>query len=71
MMKLKINKTSIKEPRIKIKYQINLDWSWSTNNQKSQAIIFKKRKKKKNKGSYATNRTINANRGHSTGKMTR
>jgi hypothetical protein len=47
MMKLKINKTSIKEPRIKIKYQINLDWSWNTNNQKSQAIIFKKRKKKR------------------------
>jgi len=44
-MKLKINKTSIKESITKK----NKDWSWNTNNNESQTVIFGKKREKKRK----------------------
>jgi hypothetical protein len=41
MIKLKINKNSIKWSRIKKK-----DWSWNTNNKEGQTIIFERKEKK-------------------------
>jgi hypothetical protein len=39
-MKLKINKTSTKRSRQKIRNKKNKDWSWNTTNQEGQTVIF-------------------------------
>jgi len=46
MMKLKINKTYIKESRTKIKNQNIKDWGWNTSNKENKAILFEGWEKK-------------------------
>jgi hypothetical protein len=48
-MRLKTNKTFIKDSKIKIKIknQMNKNWSWNTNNKKGQTIIFEGEERKK------------------------
>jgi len=46
-MRLKTNKTFIKDSKIKIKNQMNKNWSWNTNNKKGQTIIFEGEERKK------------------------
>jgi len=40
MMKLKTNKTFIKDSKQKMRNKKNKNWSWNTNYQKGQAVIF-------------------------------
>ena len=56
-MKLKINKTSTKRPRLKMRIQKNRDWSWNTNNQEGKTMIFGERERKQGGKKYHQQQT--------------